>query len=146
MSNQKNPGVAAVLGFLFGGFGLFYVSVGQGIAALAVLILGSLVTGGVAAPILWIGCAIWGYVAANNYNEQNSLYLEQETEREAYYSDMVNQRPNSSQRAPSQQSNNDWNQQQQPDQNQPPRGRFCGQCGTELRPNVKFCTSCGAEA
>ena len=41
MSNQKNPAVAAILGLLFGRFGLFYVSVGQGIAALAVLIVGS---------------------------------------------------------------------------------------------------------
>jgi len=75
-SNQfrrKSPGLAALLGFLFGGFGLMYVSVKKGLITLAVLVIIGLITGGAGAVILWLGCAVYGYFLAIKWNKDHGL-------------------------------------------------------------------------
>ncbi len=150
MQNEKSAGLAAVLGFLFGGFGLFYVSVGQGVTALIALVVISIVTGGIGAPFMWLACGFWGYAAANKHNEQSRLYLEQEDEIDSYYRgapaprQVQNQVPNNHNQGwqpaytPTQQSG------RQPTHPPVAVGQFCDQCGTPIRGNAKFCRSCGA--
>jgi hypothetical protein len=69
--NPKKPWLAAVLGILFLGLGLFYVGKwGYGILLLIVGIIVSVFTAGLAAPIFWIISAVWAYYAAKSYNER----------------------------------------------------------------------------
>ena len=71
--NRKDPLIAAIFGFLFGAFGLFYVSANQGFIGLGVLVLLWLITGGIGVVLLWMGCAIWGAMAAQNWNEDHGV-------------------------------------------------------------------------
>jgi len=65
----KSPGLAFILGFLFGAFGLLYISFKQALWAFIILFLIALITGG-SGLILWFACGIWGYFAAKSYNEK----------------------------------------------------------------------------
>lgn len=67
----KNAMVAFVAGFLFGpiGIGVYLKSGTDFFILLALLILGSVMTGGIAAPLLWILCGAWGWVRVNNSNK-----------------------------------------------------------------------------
>lgn len=151
--SRKDPALAAILGFLFGGFGLFYISAGQGFAALAVLIVGSLITGGFGAPLLWLGCAVWGYLAAKNHNERHGQFMLEDQETAGYFS------PNPPPAGPYNRATGGYPRPttQYPAQPQPSwapgpaqqhggpvSSNFCGQCGHELRANTKFCTGCGS--
>ena len=69
----KSPGIAALLGFLFGGFGLMYVSVKKGLIALVILLIIGLITGGAGIVILWLGCAVYGYFSAIEWNKQHGF-------------------------------------------------------------------------
>lgn len=64
----KSVGLAIFLGFVFGPFGLFYASPIGGLIMLIGGIIVTAATVGVAAPFVWITCAIWAGIAANNYN------------------------------------------------------------------------------
>lgn len=64
----KSVGLAVFLGLLFGPFGLFYASVTGGIVMLMGGIIATASTYGVAGPFVWIACAVWGGIAASNYN------------------------------------------------------------------------------
>jgi hypothetical protein len=64
----KNVGLAVCLGLFFGPFGLFYASVTGGIIMLVVGLLLTAVTVGLAAPFVWIACAVWAGIAASNDN------------------------------------------------------------------------------
>lgn len=64
----KSVGLAVCLGLLFGPFGLFYASVVGGIIMLVGGVIATVATMGVAAPFVWIACAVWGGIAASNYN------------------------------------------------------------------------------
>lgn len=70
---RKDPLLAALFGFLFGAFGLFYISPFQGFVGLGVLLAVILFTGGIGAILLWMGCAIWGAMAANDWNDKHGV-------------------------------------------------------------------------
>lgn len=142
MPNEKNPVLAAILGFVFGGFGLFYISVGQGIAALAVLFIGGIFTAGAAMPIIWIGCAVWGYNAAIKYNEQQQLYYQQESELGHQFGHTLPPTSTGHFAVPNQ--TGPFSAAGASPQEVAASPQFCGQCGSTLRPNIKFCTSCGS--
>jgi|CXWL01.1.fsa_nt_gi hypothetical protein len=70
----KNPLVGFALGFLFGpfGVGLYLQSFGDFFVTLAIVLGGTFVTGGVAAPILWVTSGAWAYVRIKNSNNPPS--------------------------------------------------------------------------
>lgn len=70
MRPLKSVGLAIFLGLFFGPFGLFYASVAGGLIMLVGGLLITAATAGVAAPFVWITCAIWAGIAANSYNSQ----------------------------------------------------------------------------
>jgi hypothetical protein len=67
---QKSLFVAFLLTFLFGPFGIFYVSVAGAIIWILVSIVLSLLTAGGFGLVAWIVSMIWGVVAASNYNKR----------------------------------------------------------------------------
>lgn len=67
---QKNPILAGILGLLFNGFGLMYVSVGQGLFMLGFTFIVGFMTLGIFLPVLFLGSGAWGYLAAKQYNEE----------------------------------------------------------------------------
>jgi len=71
VKNQKSPGLAALLAFLFGPFGFLYVSLKDFFITLLVGIGFSVITLGYGVFILWIVWPIWGYEAAKKWNEKN---------------------------------------------------------------------------
>jgi len=65
----KKPGLAALLGILIVGAGHMYLGKwAKGIALLIVGIIISVVTGGIAAPFIWIISCIWAYTDAKKFN------------------------------------------------------------------------------
>ena len=62
----KSVGVAFLLTFLFGPFGMFYSTVGGAIIMCIVTLLAAAGTAGAALIITWPICIIWGCVAASN--------------------------------------------------------------------------------
>jgi zinc-ribbon domain len=70
----KSVGLAVLLAILFGPFGLFYASVLGGIVMLIGGIIAVAVTYGIAAPFVWITCAVWAGIAASNYNRAIAGY------------------------------------------------------------------------
>ena len=66
----KNPGTAALLGCLFGPIGLLYAT-GKGaiIMFFVNLVIGA-VTFGFGLFLTWPICGLWGYKAAQAYNEK----------------------------------------------------------------------------
>jgi hypothetical protein len=69
VDGRKSPGLAALLGFFFGAFGLFYISASQGLTALVVMFVVGCGSGGTMAPLVLFGFAVWGYAAAVAYNQ-----------------------------------------------------------------------------
>jgi hypothetical protein len=73
---SKSLGVGLILTFLFGGLGLFYVSVMAGIIGSIlelICIVITLITFGIGAILLipfHIICFIWAVVAVNNHNKR----------------------------------------------------------------------------
>ncbi len=43
------------------------------VICLGVLVVLGLITGGIGAILLWFGCAIWGAMAAQNWNEDHGV-------------------------------------------------------------------------
>lgn len=119
--DKKSPGIAALLGFLFGGFGLMYVSVAQGFVALGILLVVALITGGAGTPVVWLGCGIWGWVAASNYNEKQAAFDVQNAEVRAFDATVAATPAQPAQTA----------------------GSYCPACGAPARSGARFCTSCG---
>lgn len=66
----KNPLVGFAMGFLFGpfGVGLYLKSVGDFVITLCIVLAGTFLTVGVAAPILWVLCGVWAFVRISNSN------------------------------------------------------------------------------
>ena len=67
---QKSVFVALLLTFLFGPFGLFYVTVSGAIIFLLVSVVLTVITGGAFGILAWVISMIWGGVAASNYNKR----------------------------------------------------------------------------
>lgn len=73
MMKPKSPALAFVLAFLFGAFGLLYLSardggVGIGLTVLIVLMLGMFSC--FLTPFVWIGCMIYAPMAASSINQR----------------------------------------------------------------------------
>ncbi|MBX9736755.1 MAG: hypothetical protein K2X32_07500 [Phycisphaerales bacterium] len=70
----KNPFVGFLLGFVFGpiGVGVYLGSVTDFAMSLGMVIIGSLVTGGIAAPVLWTVCGVWAAVRIRNSNTKHA--------------------------------------------------------------------------
>lgn len=66
----KNALVAFAAGFLFGpfGVGIYLRSAGDFFITLTLVILGSVMTAGIAAPVLWMLCGAWAAVRVKNSN------------------------------------------------------------------------------
>jgi len=138
---RKNPAVAAALGFFFGAFGLFYISASQGLIALGVLVAIGVCSGGIGAPVVWIGCGFWGYIAAENYNQEHGM-IEQDL---GGYEGQVGQITDGSGQTGNSVGQPGGNWEQQTDGSVDGGSQYCGSCGAELRDEVAFCTSCGEE-
>ena len=70
VGNGKNPLVGFAMGFLFGPFGVggYLRSWGDFFLTLTIVLGGTFVTGGVAAPVLWCICGAWAYTRIRNSN------------------------------------------------------------------------------
>lgn len=74
---RKSVGVALLLTFFFGPFGMFYSTVGGALVMLAASIFGSLVVGVLTlglgwlvwGPAVWVVCMVWGCLAAASQPE-----------------------------------------------------------------------------
>jgi len=64
--NNKSTATAILLAFLFGPFGLFYISVVGGIVMIVVAITMFATAGPAGSIIAWIGSIIWAASAAQN--------------------------------------------------------------------------------
>ena len=140
---HKDPKLAALLGFLFGGFGLFYISAAQGVVALLILIVVGGITAGALAPIVWLGCGVWGYHAAQNFNAQQGALFDEDASRLAWESGSGF----SQQHSPSPEVATSTSP--APPRAAPPSaasvggGSFCTQCGSKNRAGARFCGNCG---
>ena len=68
---RKSRSSAAVLGFFFGPFGLFYISAGQGWGALILWVILCAISAGALGVLGWIMCAVWGWGAASSFNKNH---------------------------------------------------------------------------
>lgn len=68
--STKNPGLAALLGCLFGPLGLLYSTTKGALIMFAVNIVVGLVTLGFGLFLTWPICGVWGYKAAKAENEK----------------------------------------------------------------------------
>jgi len=73
----KSPVAAFVAGVLFGpfGIGLYLRSWGDFLVLLGLLLAGSFMTVGVAAPVFWVLCGVWGAVRVQQANAKPSAVL-----------------------------------------------------------------------
>ncbi len=73
----KNPLVGFALGFCFGpiGVGAYLKSWGDFFLTLTIVLGGTFVTGGVAAPVLWCICGAWAYSRIRNSNNPSPRSL-----------------------------------------------------------------------
>lgn len=71
VASGKSAIVAFFAGFLFGpfGVGLYLWSFADFIVLMGLVLLGSVVTVGVAAPVLWVLCGAWGATRVNQANK-----------------------------------------------------------------------------
>lgn len=136
---EKSPGLAALLGLLFGAFGLMYVSFAQGLIALALLIVLGGLSGGLLAPVIWLGCAVWGYVAAVSYNGARRSFHSQNAEQQNMHRGQHPAYP-MNQGLPAAMPS------YSPSANGTATAAFCGNCGAGLRAGVNFCSVCGGKA
>ncbi len=121
----KNPVLAAVLGFALGPLGLLYVSVGHAVVAFGVIVVLSVITGGVLALPAWLGCAVVGYLSVNKTNATMTA-----SASVASYS------PVATTSSPS----------NAPPMAAPDSSKFCSECGQRLALTTRFCNKCGAVA
>ena len=70
VQSTKNPGMAALLGCLFGPLGLLYSTVKGAIIMFFVNLLVGIFTLGFGLFLTWPICGVWGYKAANAYNKK----------------------------------------------------------------------------
>ncbi len=151
--SRKDPMLAAILGFLFGCFGLLYVSFKHAAIAFVVLFSVGICTGGIGF-LGWFLCGFYGYVIAEDHNEK--MFYAEETGQ---------QLPPAHQ-----QGVQDWSQPQQPEYQPTPEPRrqagagpqsgrqaaapqernsdpyanlYCTECGTALNEGDKYCGGCG---
>lgn len=70
VASGRNPLVGFAMGFLFGpfGVGLYLKSFGDFFLTLALVLGGTVVSGGVAAPVLWCVCGAWAFVRIRDSN------------------------------------------------------------------------------
>ncbi|MCD8256172.1 MAG: hypothetical protein LUC40_03220 [Oscillospiraceae bacterium] len=68
--SEKSTILAAALGFFFGPLGLLYVTVKGAVIMFFVNCVVGFITLGFGLFLTWPICAIWGYVAANNFNKE----------------------------------------------------------------------------
>ena len=68
--NKKSMGLAFLLTFFLGPFGVLYVSILGGILFILVAGVVSLVTFGWAVPIFWFVSIIWAMLAVRSHNER----------------------------------------------------------------------------
>lgn len=84
--SPKSPGVAFILSFLFGPFGMFYSTVTGALVILGIdflLIFISVLTLGIGSIFYiftWIGGIIWAMVAASNYNSTLAVVAPAQTQ------------------------------------------------------------------
>jgi hypothetical protein len=131
----KSPWLAALLGFLFGGFGLMYVSITQGIVSLLILFVISIITGGAGAIFIWCGSAIWAYLAAINYNERQQQFAKEDLEREQ----ALGARPATPGKFTA------TTAQGAADPAYKRHASFCTECGAAIREGTNFCGACGLQ-
>ena len=134
MPRQKDPALAAILGALCGGFGLFYVSVTHGFLSLIAGYLIILATGGCALPVAIAGWGVWGYIAATNHNK--SLGIASPPEAPADVD--VNRAP------PAMQASRTPAPAHTAPRSPQASSPNCEKCNAELRPGARFCGTCGA--
>ena len=74
VAKGKNPLVGFAMGFLFGpfGVGLYLKSWGDFFLTLTIVLVGTFVTGGVAAPVLWCVSGAWAYKRIHDSNKPPS--------------------------------------------------------------------------
>lgn len=74
VAKGKNPLVGFAMGFLFGpiGVGLYLKSWGDFFLTLTIVLVGSFVTAGVAAPVLWCVSGAWAYKRIHDSNKPPS--------------------------------------------------------------------------
>lgn len=141
MREQKNPWIAAGLGFLAGPFGVLYVSIKQALIGFGVCVALLLVTWGIATPIVPFMYAVWGFFAATKHNEALAREQRVGAERLAAHLVGLGQLPGAA-----------------PDALGPPSTPHllpghagsaqsvaspCPSCGTPLRSGAQFCGGCG---
>jgi hypothetical protein len=135
MAESKNPFIAAVLGFLFGPFGLFYVSWKQALLAIVLWLFLSAVTVLVLGPVGWILCGVWGYLAANKHNENISHDQQAAHQHAAAQAVFQNLGAAPAMTVPT------------PSAPAAPASAapssFCTACGQTLRAGARFCGACG---
>ena len=66
----KSPCIAFILGFLFGPFGLLYISAKLALWSFILLAIFGIITGGIGLS-LWFACAFGGYFSAKDYNKKH---------------------------------------------------------------------------
>ena len=77
ITQPKSAGIGFLLGFLFGPFGLFYVSVVSGIVAVAVYLRIVFITGGLGL-VAWIFFGILGAILAPKKMRTKTVFVQDE--------------------------------------------------------------------
>lgn len=158
--SRKDPTIAAMLGFAFGCFGIIYVSWIQAAVGLVLFLTLSFCTGGLAAPVVWFGFAVWGYIAANKHNESADRAAIEHAEHTAAHGSLYGQLPANTATAGTPYGYVGQSQSIVPHPPYPaphlsgarpmlalPSSTSiaspCHACGASLRPGARFCGSCG---
>lgn len=139
MKEQKSPGIAAALGFLGGPFGILYVSIKQALIGFGVCVVLLLVTWGIAAPIIPLVYAVWGYFAATKYNEVLAREQQIGAERLAAHLVGLGQAAGAPPTLASPAPQLLLGAPSAPQSVANP----CPSCSNPLRPGAQFCGSCG---
>lgn len=142
MAPPKSTGVAFVLTFFFGPFGLFYSSVTGGLIMTLLGIPFSILTFGVGYFFVWVGSIIWGCVAADSHNKKMLMGVPVMAPTMSYMAPQ----PVMNQPMPV-----------APPQQPPPTSTYalavpsvgtasatCPACAAPLQDGTQFCTTCGA--
>lgn len=147
--NRKDPTLAAVLGALFGCFGLIYVSFKDAAIAFVVLFSIGFCTGGVGF-LGWFLCGFYGYVAAENHNKQLAMAqppdhaLPNDQYQQDPYNDWSSQASDQRMHEPAYQPNHSGSPMgSQQSAKDPYASFYCTECGTALTETDKFCGGCG---
>lgn len=70
VENTKSEGVAAILAFLFGPLGLLYSTIMGAIIMFVIALPVVFFTAGLGVILISPACAVWGYFAAKQYNDE----------------------------------------------------------------------------